>query len=524
MIPFSNPVWNYAGESRIGIQEWYAYVMVGAKRRRWITAGLLLGMSLGALEATVVSTAMPTVIATLGGLAHYSWVFSAYLLTSTASVPIWGRLSDLYGRRRLYLAGVTVFLVGSALSGAAGSMTQLIVFRAIQGLGAGAIIPLGMTIVGELYTLEERARTQALFSGVWGVASIAGPLVGGYITDALSWQWVFYLNLPFGLLAMAVIAVAYPAPPAGAQVRVDWVGAGLLFGSVTSLLVALSGAAAASAAWLMAAFVLAAALVAVERRVESPMLPLDLLAHRVVSRTLLVAFLVGTAMFGAIAFMPLFVQAVMGGSATEAGTTLTPLFLGWVLASIAGARLSVRSGYRRVTTSGVALIAAGFAALALLGADATRGALLAAALVLGSGMGLSMLSLLLAIQHGVERSSLGLATSLNQFARSIGAAVGVAVMGAMLARSMSGMDAAAGIHGLAAGTLRLDGTARLQLAGALQQVFGLGAAMTLMALLACAFLPRIDFSRGVPAGSGEVMIEAEMATLEPEDEPHCVNE
>src|SRR5215204_3977172 len=186
---------------------------ISRPRRRAITAGLLLGMSLGALEATVVSTAMPTVIAQLGGLAHYSWVFAAYLLTSTASVPIWGRLSDLYGRRGMYLLGVAVFLVGSVMSGAATSMFQLIAARAIQGLGAGAIIPLSMTIVGELYALSERARTQALFSGVWGVASIAGPLVGGYITDALSWRWVFYLNVPFGALAAAVIAFAYPPSP-----------------------------------------------------------------------------------------------------------------------------------------------------------------------------------------------------------------------------------------------------------------------------------------------------------------------
>jgi len=182
-------------------------------------------MSLGALEATVVSTAMPTVIATLGGLAHYSWVFSAYLLTSTASVPIWGRLSDLYGRRRMYLLGVAVFLVGSVISGAATSMFTLIAARAIQGLGAGAIIPMSMTIVGELYTLSERARTQALFSGVWGVASIAGPLVGGYITDALTWRWVFYLNVPFGFCCMAVIALAYPASRITRQVQVDWLGA-----------------------------------------------------------------------------------------------------------------------------------------------------------------------------------------------------------------------------------------------------------------------------------------------------------
>jgi EmrB/QacA subfamily drug resistance transporter len=495
--------------------------MVSAKRRWWITAGLLLGMTLGALEATVVSTAMPTVIATLGGLAHYSWVFSAYLLTSTASVPIWGRLSDLYGRRRLYLAGIAIFLVGSAACGAAGSMTQLIVFRAFQGLGAGAIIPLAMTIVGELYSLEERPRIQAVFSGLWGLASIAGPVVGGYITDALSWRWVFYLNLPFGVLALAVIAAAFPPAPARSSVRIDWSGATLLFGCVTALLVALSGATEPMWLWLLAAAAMAAALIAVERRAAEPMLPLDLFNDRVVSRTLLVAFLVGTAMFGAIAFMPLFVQAVMGGSATEAGTTLTPLFLGWVLSSIAGAKLSVRSGYRGVSSAGVALIALGFTALAVIGPRATRAVLLGDSLLLGCGMGLSMLSLLLAIQHGVDRSRLGLATSLNQFARSIGAAVGVALMGALLARSMS-PELAGGLDGLAGGSLKLEGVARLQLAGALQQVFGLGAALTVLALIACALLPPVDFTRGVPAGAGERMVGAEMTTLEARDEPECV--
>lgn len=479
-------------------------------------------MSLGALEATVVSTAMPTVIATLGGLAHYSWVFSAYLLTSTASVPIWGRLSDLYGRRRLYLAGVLVFLVGSALSGAAGSMTQLIVFRAIQGFGAGAIIPLGMTIVGELYSLEERARAQALFSGVWGVASIAGPLVGGYITDALSWPWVFYLNIPFGVLAMTVIAVTYPATPPTAHARVDWLGAALLFGGVTALLVALSDVAPIPLAWFAAAAALLAALIAVERRVPQPILPLDLFGNRLVAASLLVAFLVGTAMFGAIAFVPLYVQAVIGGTATEAGTTLTPLFLGWVLSSIAGARLSVRTGYRRVTIAGVALIVIGFVMLVLMDIDGGRSMLLAAALVLGSGMGLSMLALLLAIQHGVDRARLGLATSLNQFSRSIGAAVGVAIMGALLARSMSGLDLPGGAHGVASGALKLEGAARVHLAGALQQVFALGAGMTLLALIACIFLPLVDFSAAVAPAAGEILLEAEMASLEQDAEPQLL--
>jgi MFS family permease len=237
-----------------------------------------------------------------------------------------------------------------------------------------------------------------------------------------------------------------------------------------------------------------------------------------------VAFLVGTAMFGAIAFMPLFVQAVMGGTATEAGTALTPLFLGWVLSSIVGARLSVRTGYRRVTVAGVALIAAGFGALALFGGNPTRRLLLGDALVLGCGMGLSMLALLLAIQQGVERSRLGLATSLNQFARSIGAAVGVAVMGAMLARSMGDLDVSGGIREMGGQMLHVDEAQRHRIADALRQVFALGSGMTLLALAACAFLPRVDFTRPVSTGAGEQMIEAEMTVLEPKSEPRCVSD
>jgi EmrB/QacA subfamily drug resistance transporter len=320
-------------------------------RRRAITAGLLLGMSLAALEATVVSTAMPTVIATLGGLAHYSWVFAAYLLTSTASVPIWGRLSDLYGRRRLYLIGIVVFLVGSTLSGVATTMPQLIVFRAVQGLGAGAVIPLSMTIIGELYSLDERARTQALFSGMWGLASIAGPIVGGYITDSLSWRWVFFLNLPFGALALVVIALAYPSSRRPVAEQVDWMGAALLFGGTTALLIALGGATESGVAWFAVTVALLAGFVIVERRTAHPILPLDLLRYPVVAWSLGVVFMIGMAMFGAIAFVPLFVQGVMGGTATEAGQVLTPLFLGWVSMSIAAARLTVKLGYRPASSS-----------------------------------------------------------------------------------------------------------------------------------------------------------------------------
>jgi EmrB/QacA subfamily drug resistance transporter len=478
--------------------------MISRRRRRAITAGLLLGMALAALEATVVGTAMPTVIATLGGLAHYSWVFAAYLLTSTASVPLWGRLSDLYGRRRLYLSGIAVFIVGSALSGAATTMTQLIAFRALQGLGAGALIPLSMTIIGELYALRERARVQALFSGVWGLASIAGPLVGGYVTDALSWRWVFYLNLPFGVLGGVVIALAYPPTTGPASARMDWVGAALLFSGVTALLIALGGATTAVMPWLAAAAVLLAIFVLVSRRTADPILPLDLFRLRIVSRSLAVVFMTGMAMFGAIAFVPLFVQGVMGGTATQAGQVLTPLFLGWVGMSVVGARLTARIDYRIVAIAGSALLLAGFVGLAQISADATMTALYAAVFVLGCGMGLSMLSLLLAVQHGVERSQLGLATSLNQFSRSVGAAVGVAAMGAILTRGLVGVNIPTGMAGVPSAALQLDAAARMQFAHALTRVFAAGGVMSAIGLLLSFTLPPVDFARNVVSGASGV--------------------
>ena len=482
-------------------------------------------MTLGALEATVVSTAMPTVIATLGGLAHYSWVFSAYLLTSTASVPIWGRLSDLYGRRRMYLLGVAVFLIGSVISGAATTMFTLIAARAIQGLGAGAIIPMSMTIVGELYTLAERARTQALFSGVWGVASIAGPLVGGYITDALSWRWVFYLNVPFGFCCMAVIALAYPAARTTRQVQVDWLGAALLFSGISTLLIAIGGDAGSSVAWLAATVVLLGGFALAQRRAAEPILPLSLVRLPVISRTIVVVFLVGIAMFGAIAFIPLFVQSVQGGTATQAGQVLTPLFLGWVVMSIVGARVTVRVGYRVSAVAGSILMTAGFIGLSLLDSHSPRMLLLGSCTILGAGMGMQMLSLLLAVQHAVDRSQLGLATSLNQFSRSIGAALGVSAMGAILARGLAGMTLPGGAEAaLASGAIALSGPMRDQFAAALHRVFIAGAVVSGAGLLATMFLPPVLFSHGVPAAAGEQMIEAEMTNLQPEDEPIAINE
>jgi EmrB/QacA subfamily drug resistance transporter len=467
---------------------------IGLRRRRAITAGLLLGMSLGALEATVVGTAMPTVVASLGGLAHYSWVFSAYLLTSTASVPIWGRLSDLYGRRRMYLLGVTIFLVGSAVSGASATMLQLIAARALQGLGAGAVVPLSQAIVGELYVLRERARAQALFSGVWGVASIAGPLVGGYITDALSWRWVFYINIPAGLLALAVIAVAYPPSLERTAVKVDWLGAVLLFTGVSGVLLALSADnAVAALSWGVASAVALLWFAAVERRIAEPILPVDLLASPFLSRAFGVVFLAGFALFGVIAFIPLFVQVVLGGTATQAGQVLTPLFLGWVITSVAGARATVRFGYRRVTITGGVLMTGGFIGLSLLTPASTHAFLLTSCFVVGSGMGFSMLSLLLAIQHSVVRTRLGIATSLNQFSRSIGAAVGVAAMGAIVARTTGAAALPGDVQAFGSQTLAMSDALRQQFAAALHLAFLAGTGVSALGLAVTLVLPPVHF-------------------------------
>ncbi len=410
-------------------------------QQKIVTFGVMLGLFLGALESTVVGTAMPTVIASLGGLHIYSWVFSAYILTSTVTVPLWGRLSDLYGRKRFILAGIAIFLVGSALSGAATSMGQLVLFRALQGLGAGALLPLGMTIIGEIYSLEKRARMQGLFSGVWGLASIIGPLIGGFITDHLSWRWVFYINIPFGIAAALLIGLALVEPrDHRKRVSIDYAGAITLTLLATLLLVTLG-----QQDWgiflklglLSVCALLVFVFLAVERRASEPIVPLSLFRHRIFSVSSANGFFVGMAMFGSLSFIPLFVQGVIGTTATEAGTALTPFMLCWVGFSIVGSRLILKIGYRPTTLIGVGLLVLGFWGLATLNAQATRLAVMGYLAIAGAGMGFSMVTLLIAVQTSVPRDQLGIATSGTVFFRSIGGAVGVAVMGAVLSTQMN---------------------------------------------------------------------------------------
>lgn len=528
------------------------------RRRLAVTLGVITGMFLAALEATVVGTAMPTVIASLGGLSHYSWVFSAYLITSTITVPVWGKLSDLYGRRLFYQIGIGVFLLGSVLSGMSATMTQLIVFRAIQGLGAGALIPLGMTIIGDVYTVEERTRMQAFFSGVWGLSSVVGPVVGGIITDSLSWRWVFYINLPVGLAAALIMQFALKEPKRQGRPSIDYAGAALLMASITLLMLALveggatlrSFASGRNLTLLACAGVLAALFIWVERRARDPIVPLGLFRNRVVSVSVAAGFLAGVAMFGVISFVPLFAQGALGATATEAGSLLTPLMLSWVGLSIVGGRLLLKVGYRPTALAGFLILTVGFGMLSLFQRTTPRVWLYVDLILIGAGLGLTMLTLLIAVQQAVARPQLGIATSLNQFSRSIGGAVGVAIMGAVLSAGLASHLQAVAATG--AGPLTPERAAELasnpnaliepqaraalppavldelqeSMASAIHSVFWTGTAFSGLALLVAFRLPRGGDKTVAPpdeetccAETGERMVIAEFTTLEPEEEP-----
>lgn len=526
-----------------------------SSRRRWaVTAGVMTGMFLAALEATVVSTAMPTIIASLGGLAHFSWVFSAYLITSTVTVPVWGKLSDLYGRRRLYQVGIGVFLLGSVLSGLSQSMGQLVASRAVQGLGAGALVTLSMTIIADIYTVEERTRMQGFFSGVWGVASILGPVVGGFITDQLSWRWVFFINLPVGMAAAAIIGMSLLDPLRAARPRIDYAGALLLMLSMTILMIGLieggQGLASLMAPnnllLLAGAVALAAAFIVIERRVPDPVVPFRLFRNRVVAVSVTAGFLAGVAMFGAISFIPLYAQGTLGATATEAGSLLTPLMLSWVSLSVIGGRLLLRIGYRPTSLLGFFLLTLGFLLLSTFQPGAPRVWLYVDLAVIGAGLGLSMLTLLIAVQQSVPRTELGIATSLNQFSRSIGGALGVAVMGVVLSAGLTSslqkgvrngaLDAelAGELSRNPSALIEPDAALRLPpnalpilqegLNSAVHSVFWIGTAAAALAFLVALRLPRDsrkpDREACTPE-TGERMVMAEMTTLEADNEPAC---
>jgi EmrB/QacA subfamily drug resistance transporter len=426
-------------------------------RRRWVFVGIMLSIFLAAIESTVVATAMPTVVASLGGIRIYSWVFSGFLLTQTVTMPLWGRFSDLYGRRSVYLIGLATFLLGSALSGAAHSMVQLIAFRMIQGLGAGALMTLGYTIIGELFGLERRARMQGYISSVWGMASLLGPWIGGMLTDHVSWRWIFYINLPIGAIAMVVIATALTGMPQPTRRPVvDWAGVALFVAGVSAILLGIVEAGRVGSwsgldviALLVMGTCVLIAFVAAECRASEPIVPLRLFRTRMVVAAVVTRFLAGMAMFGALSFVPLFLQSVTGATATGAGLVLTPFVLGWVATSVLSARLVLRVGYRSVVAAGMGGLTGAFLLFTRWSTALTPGAATVDVLLAGVGMGLVVVPMLIAVQSVVARHDLGAATSMTQFFMSIGGALGLSMMGTVMAQRLhAGLPMADALHGV----------------------------------------------------------------------------
>ncbi len=416
------------------------------QRKVWVIfSGLMLGMLIASLDQTIVATALPTIVSDLGGLNQLSWVVTGYLLASTASTPLWGKLGDLYGRKRLFQAAIVLFLIGSALCGLSQNMTQLILFRALQGLGGGGLIVLAQAIIADVVSPRERGRYQGVFGAVYGFSSIAGPLLGGFFVDTLSWRWVFYINLPIGVIALGVIAVALPATGQRGHHTIDYLGTVLLAAAATSL-VLLTTLGGSVYAWgsatiillAIAAVVLVIGFLIAEQHAAEPVLPLALFRNRVFSLTCAIGFVVGFALFGATTYLPLFLQVVNGASPTASGLRLAPLMLGVLTTSIISGQLITRWGrYKAFPIVGTALMVLGLFLLSLM--NEQTGILVASLymLVLGLGLGLVMQVLVIAVQNSVDYHNLGVATSGATFFRSIGGSFGTAIFGAIFSNLLA---------------------------------------------------------------------------------------
>jgi EmrB/QacA subfamily drug resistance transporter len=402
---------------------------------------LLLAMFLAAMEMTVVSTAMPTAVGDLGGIDLYAWVFAAYMLTATVTLPIYGKLADLYGRKPMMLVGIVLFLGGSFLCGHAGSMDTLILFRAIQGLGAGAIQPIAMTIVGDLFDVHQRARIQGVLGAVWGLAGLTGPVLGGAIVHWLSWRWVFYVNIPLGLGCAAALLFAYHEKVERRDHRLDFAGAALL--SITVVLALLATRSRAEGLGFLPAAVVALGLFLwAERRAVEPLLPLDLFSQRVMAVASGTGALVGAAMISVVTFVPLYVQSVLGGNPTDAGTTIAPIAIGWPISSTLAGRILPRTGYRALIRGGLALTfcaALGLSFLLRPGADLWS--LRLAMVFYGLGLGFANTPLIIAVQSSVPWNRRGVATASTMFSRSIGGTLAVGLLGGVLGSALSAAGA-----------------------------------------------------------------------------------
>jgi EmrB/QacA subfamily drug resistance transporter len=417
-----------------------------------VASGLMMVMLLASLDQTIVSTALPTIVGELGGLEHISWVVTAYLLAITAVTPLYGKLGDLYGRKIVLQGALVIFLIGSALCGAAQSMSMLIAFRAIQGLGGGGLMVSAQAAIGDVVPPRERGKWVGLFGAVFGVSSVAGPLIGGFFTSHLTWRWIFYVNLPLGIAALAVLAATLPGVKERVEHAIDYLGTVLLALSLsaTVLLTTLGGT---SYAWDSAfiiglgvvAVVALVGFVAVERRAAEPVLPPPLFRNRVFAVTSAIGFVVGFALFGALTYLPLFQQVVRGASPTESGLQLVPVMAGVLIASIASGQIISHTGrYKAWPIAGTAVACAGMLALSTMDADTSTGLSSLEMLVLGLGLGMVMQVLVLAVQNAVPYEQLGVATSGATLFRSIGGSIGTAVLGSIFTNRLDDILAAGG--------------------------------------------------------------------------------
>jgi EmrB/QacA subfamily drug resistance transporter len=423
---------------------------LGRRRIAFVLASVMLGMLLSALDQTVVGTAMPRVIADLNGLSHYAWVGTGYLLASAASMPIWGKLSDAFGRRRFFIVGMVIFVVGSALCGQSHSMTELIIFRALQGLGAGAMMPITQAIIGDIFPPAQRARWAGVLMSIFGFATIVGPLLGGYITDNIGWRWTFYVNLPVGIIAVVFAAMALPGHVRLRRHAIDYLGAGLLVVAAVPLLLAFSWA-GSTYAWgspmiigsLVFSVVMWVVFVFRETRAAEPVLNPALARNKIFAVSSVASALQSAAMFGAIMFLPLYVQGVQGKTATNSGIVLMPLMIAAIVTSIGAGQVLAKTGrYKAVVIIGFAAVVAGTYLLSRMGVATSQAVVVRNMIVMGLGLGVAMSTFTVIVQNQYPPHRLGEVSAGLQFFRSIGATIGLAVFGTILnnkfASSLSG--------------------------------------------------------------------------------------